>query len=278
MIYQLLKLLGNGGKRLPRPILVIAILTIACCRQPNDLQAREEVLLSSVSEEFRNGLQVRILKSIAANLGMKLELRNTSFARRLVFMEEGRIDICVGLFRTPEREKYVFFVDPPYRTHTNRYFFVLKGKKASIQKYEDLYHLDIGTGINALYFERFDNDPNLSKVRVKKTEQRFKMLLLNRVDAVINGLMGGQAIINTLGIGRQVEIADYYYTDTRPVYVGISKKSRLAKRLSEVETVVGKMMANGEIVRIRKDYIEYIAGNQNHLGGSTEAGVEYNLQ
>jgi len=251
-------------RNLYRSIGIIAIVIAVLCYQADDLRAREGVILTSVSKEYANGLDVRILKVIARNLGMKLEIRHASFARRLIFLEEGKIDICAGVYKTPEREKYIYFTQSQYKTSSSKYFFVLKGKKSTIQKYEDLYDLDVGTGINSLYFERFDNDQQLSKVRTGTTEQRFKMLLLNRIDAVIQGFLGGQAVINKLGIGDKIEIAEYYHQETRPAHVGISRKSPLMENLDEIEFVIRKMTKNGEFKRICDEYIAQILASSRH--------------
>ncbi len=266
---------GRISRGLYRSIGVMALLIVVLFYQTHDLSAREGILISSVAEEYANGLHSRILQAIARNLRMELVMKYTSFARRLVFLDEGKIDICIGIYKTPEREKYIHFIQPPYRINSNKYFFVLKENKSLLQKYEDLYHLDIGTSINSLYFERFDNDRKLSKVKVKTTEQRFRMLLLNRIDVVINSYLGGQAIVNKLGIDDKVEIADYYHSETRSVHVGVSRKSPLIKKLNVIEPAIKKMINDGEITRISDDYYARILTGKSLLDKPADHAAGY---
>lgn len=219
----------------------------------NDSFALDQ-LISSTSKEFATGLNVKIMEAIAEELNLDLQIAYASFARKLALMEEGKIDISAELHRTIQREKFIHFIEPSYWQGSKKCFFVRKGKGDTVKHYDDLYPLRIGTSINVKYFDRFDSDTRIKKIRVSKTEQKFKMLLLGRIDAVIHSHGGALKILDRMGIADKVEMADYYYSKKNPVYIGVSKRSPLYKHIEDVEPVMRKMIENGQIRRIITKY------------------------
>lgn len=209
-----------------------------------------ETLISSTSKEYAQGMNAKISEAVAERLGAELEMKYVSFARRLVLLEEGKIDFCSGLHRNAEREKFIHYVEPPYITHSVKQFFVRKGSGIKIQSYEDLYPLNVATSIGVKYFDRFDSDTKIRKTRVGKVEQKFEMLMRGRVDVVIHSYAGAIDIANRMGFADQIEIAEYSYSKSNPTYIGISRKSKMMKRLDEVEPVIREMVESGEIERI----------------------------
>lgn len=214
----------------------------------------KRVVVSSVSKNWANGLNSKILNHITKRLNLNMKIIHVPFARRLAYMETGRIDLMVGLLKSKNREKYIHFINPPYKHTASKVFFVLKGHKSSIKKYSDLKNLKIGVRIKSKYFKRFDDDASLDKVKVSKLSQSLRMLLKNRVDAVINSAASGIETINKMKIHNKIEIAEYYDHRDQYVYLGISKKSPLMDHVGEIEKELKKMVKSGEIKEIIKNY------------------------
>lgn len=233
--------------RLKSFLLVIA--AVAILFSPVSASAAD-VVVSAVSQEFANGLNAKIVKTVVARLGAELDMKYVSFARKLVLMKQGRIDLCAGLHRNEERERYIHYVEPPYLKFGGKYFFVRKNSSITLETYDDLHGLKVATSINSKYFDRFDNDEQIIKAPVSKVEQKFRMLAKGRVDAVIHSYAGGIDMINRLGLQDEIEVADYRYLVSNSIYIGVSRKSHLMEKIDDVEALVHEMVQDGEFARL----------------------------
>ena len=215
-----------------------------------------ETYRSAVSEEHANGIVAHIVQTVAERAGISVDMRLAPFARRLDWMETGEIDFMGGLLKRPRRESYIYYISTPYVKENRKMFFVRKGEEARITRYDDLYGLIIGTKIHSRYFSRFDQDQNLKKEPVSNVEQNFKKLLAGRIDAVIYGNRSGHSKLIQMGISDRVGVAHYTYTQENPVFIGISKRSPLMSRKSQLESTVRQMVESGEMASIIQKYYE----------------------
>ena len=214
----------------------------------------QNTLHTAVPQGFKDGLQSLLMQSIAENLETDIEIKEVPFARRLHYLETGSIDIGAELLKNSEREKYIYFIDPPYKLKSKKIFIVQKGKSAMIQKYEDLYNLKIGTGIKSSYFNRFDNDMKITKESAPSFNHNIKKLISERIDAVIYTESFAFMKIKEMGFENLLEAADFSYSKDNPVYFGISKKSELINNLEKTEKVIKKMILKGDIDKIINKY------------------------
>ena len=232
-------------------------LTILLIPQPSFSDDAE--LVSSVAEENKDGPDVLILKAIADRLNVKLKIKLAPFKRRLQLMKDGEIDFMSGLLRNAEREAYIYYVSPPYKERSDTVFFLPRGKRSSLNDYQDLYAMKIGTNLGSSYFAQFDNDPKLKKEAVSSGVPNFRKLLLGRIDTVIYPEAGGIDLIHKMGIADRVETADYRFAREKNVHIGISRRSRLMNNLLKMESLIGSMIESGEIKRVIVDY--YLSRN-----------------
>lgn len=214
----------------------------------------DATLVSSVSEEIKEGPDVIILKVIADRLNARLEIKHAPFKRRLQLMKDGEIDLIPGLLKRPERETYIHYLLPPYKDRSDTVFFTLKEKTALIKKYEDLYPLKIGTNPGTKYFPQFDDDAKLHKEVVSSSVANFKKLLMMRIDTIVSPESAGIDLVHQMGIGDRVAMADYRFARTKHVYIGVSKKSPLMEKIDAVEAIVRSLVESGEIKKIIVDY------------------------
>jgi polar amino acid transport system substrate-binding protein len=219
----------------------------------------DAVLFSSVAEEYKDGPDAELLRAIADKLNAELELKFAPFKRRLQLMKDGDIDFMSGLLKTAEREKYIYYLSPPYKERSDTVFFLPKEKRANVARYEDLYAMKIGTNLGSKYFPRFDNDTKLNKEAVSSGVPNFRKLLLGRIDTVIYAEAGGIDLVHKLGIADRVEMAEYRFSRQKNVHIGISRKSHLMDQLVKINTLIGSMIESGEIKRIIVNY--YLSHN-----------------
>lgn len=195
-------------------------------------------------------LDCAVTNVLAKTFNAVLLGHQTPFARRLKQLEQGKIDLLAGLLKTPEREQYAYFLDPPYKEKSNKFFFVKKGEGFRLKEYQDLYKLKVGVQINSKYFPRFDNDNRINKIETSNIEGRFLMLSIGRIDALIHTDIYGLHVMQKLELNNRVEVAPFKYTKYNPVYIAISKRSKLIRQKKNIENEFRLMIKSGEVDKI----------------------------
>ena len=242
-----------------RQILRVFILAIICL----DAFAEDKELIVPVSEfspwkmtdgEKFYGIDIDILHDVAEKLGLTLRFEKCPFARCLEYIRQGKADIISSLLKRSDREKYVRYLEPPYH-NDRKVFYVLKGKKYAIEKYEDLYTLKIGVKRRVKYFPKFDEDTNIEKDIVPDVIQNIEKLALGRIDAFINSETQGDYLVAISGFERTFEKANLTFQGYDPVYFGISKRSRFISRAPAFESVLAEMIAEGQVDSIKEDFM-----------------------
>lgn len=243
---------------------VVFMLCLGCIVPP----CQAKPYMSAVSREHANGIVACIIRRVADKLDLSVEIRLAPFARRLRWMQTGKIDFMGGLLKRPERDAYIYFVSPPYVEKNRKVFYVRKGDEDRIKCYRDLYGLAIGTKIHSKYFPRFDRDRRLKKEAVSSLEQNFEKLLAGRIDAVIYSNRSGHVKLMRMGITDKVGLAPYVYTENNPVYIGISRRSPLMTQKTRIERVIRRMVENGEMTLIIENHYKYLPGWRSYRNGS----------
>lgn len=199
-----------------------------------------------------------ITNAFAKKLNAEVTGEKVPFARRLLQLKNGQIDLLAGLLKDKAREKFAYYLSTPYKMKTNKIFLMRKGESKRLQRYEDLYNLEVGVQIGSKYFPRFDQDPKIIKYPSTNDESRIRMLLKNRFDALIHTENYATHIVHKLGLQDKVEVAPFKYTKINPVFIAISKKSALYQRKTELDEVFTKMVTSGEIDAVIQSYFENI--------------------
>ncbi|MCP4937519.1 MAG: amino acid ABC transporter substrate-binding protein, partial [bacterium] len=209
---------------------------------PTSLWAKD-TLISSKTKGYEDSFIAVIPPAIADKLGLEMQRRRATFGRALLLLRDGDSDIHVGPLKRPEREVYLHYIEPPFIRYTSRVFVVAKGQHSSIQRYEDLYGLRIGTDQGFKYYPRFDEDTRLRKQVVGSPKQNIGKLLRGRIDTFIIPEILGIEMIASKGLSDKLEFADYVHRQEDPGYIVLSKKSPLmATRGEEVKSVIREMI------------------------------------
>lgn len=201
-----------------------------------------------------NGIEIDILKSLSTHLELQLVTKGCGWKRCLKYMQIGEGDVMTGLFKTPEREKYMKFIDPPYRAVQNTCFYQKKDQTVEINNYQDLHHITVGVVEDVAYFEPFSSDEGIKKYSSIKHEHLFRLLNTQHIDAVIMGCAVGDVRLKRLGLIDTFKHANYIHQVAHPVYIALSKKSRLFNREKDISQALQKMIKEGEIKHIISSY------------------------
>jgi polar amino acid transport system substrate-binding protein len=168
----------------------------------------------------------------------EIEVVPCPFSRCIKMLTQGEVDVFGGLFRTPEREKLMQFVHPPYLAIFSSFvFFARRDSNITVSNYEDLKNKRIALIRGGVYFKRFNEDQSLTKVAVPSERVAIDLLLKGRVDLVIAVEDTAEVAMNALEQPTsQLKKVDYRYTNTIYGHMAFSKafaQSTLAEQLSQ---------------------------------------------
>jgi polar amino acid transport system substrate-binding protein len=201
------------------------------------------------------GAYTEIVRELAKRTGKELEIILCPIKRCLRMIEDGQADVIIGIQTSPERDAYIHFLHTPYRKFSSdKVFYVLKGKAATIRSYNDLTKLRIGVKNGTQYFDRFDDDTQLTKDGAKDAEANFKKLLRGRVDTVVMAEDQGESFLYSLHLKDYLEKAEYREADRTPRSVGFSKKSTHITHLPKLEAAMTAMVKDGTVRALFKRY------------------------
>ncbi len=92
------------------------------------------------------GIDASILKELGKRLDLNFRFIECPWKRCPEMIRDGQADFISGLAKQTDREKYMVFIEPPYKKIFSSAFYarkVIKGKPHLIRRYEDLYQWPI---------------------------------------------------------------------------------------------------------------------------------------
>ena len=196
-----------------------------------------------------NGIYIDCIKEIARCLNIKLTFKEVPFSRALAMMRLGEADIMVGPNKTSEREVFMHYLRSEL-PRENKVFY-LSPKTKTIQNYKDLINKRIGIMNKAVYFDPFDSDTTLNKIKIPAYINGLKMLMAERLDAVIMPESLGDYQIKALSL--PIKKSEYSIIG-RPSYIALSKKSTLVKHATQLNDMLSALKADGSFDRILNKY------------------------
>lgn len=202
------------------------------------------------------GINGDILKEIFRDTGLVLKIRHCPWKRCLIELEDGKIDVFIGLFISPEREKKFHFCEPPYKDRSDKAFYLRKGQAHRVKKYEDLYQLKIGVTRGYKNFERFDNDEKLKKEFVADHILNLTKLVEGRIDVFIQTEVAADYLIKINGFGDRIEKASYKYGKIHPSYFVVSRKSPYMNRIDDFEKNLRRFVKEKKYIEIIKKWTQ----------------------
>jgi len=191
---------------------------------------------------------------------IRANYRGYPWKRCLDMMEKGEADLISGVLKSPEREQYLLFLEPPYKTRSAKVFYLRKGEGQRVQGYEDLYDLRIGIQAGVRYFEPFDDDPRLRKEEAGDDLSNLRKLQYGRVDAVISTETQADYLIATQGLNDEFDKASYRYDYDLPVYFALSRQSSYVRYYSQLSSTVADLAEEGVFEDIIADYFRNLTG------------------
>lgn len=204
------------------------------------------------------GIDIELTNALAKSVMLQPIYTSLPWARCLSNLKYGKADLISGIVRNNEREKYLFYIEPPYKTKSVKIFYVNKADEKQFQTYEDLSDLTIGVLRNAKHFDQFDNDDDIKKYQLSDLITGFKMLKLKRIDALVTTEEVGDYLIKSNGFNNDFRKTEYRYSQEVAVYFALSKKSKHVNKLNELEAIVTELNQKKVFEKILANYLNSI--------------------
>jgi len=202
-----------------------------------------------------SGLLIDIERLITEKLNWGIDfIECPSFKRCILLAEEGKLDIGGALSNKGSKDR-LYYLQPPLETTTSRVAFYLSKDAVDIKRYDDLSGLKVGTMIGHSYFEPFDSDSSIQKVRVPGAIQLFKMLEAGRIDAIVSPYEDvSDEMISRSRYKTLFKKADYRVERKAAYHIVIPKKSPFSKDKPKIEEVLRQLVESGKVREIYKQY------------------------
>lgn len=198
-----------------------------------------------------SGLYLEIFEEIAGRLGWDVEYRQAPFRRLQLMLQQGDIDIMLGLIRTSEREKALEFVAPAFPPE--RKLFLYLEDQNRIDRYSDLYGKTIGVLAGASYFSRFDHDGELLKVSAGHYENLMLMMQKGRVSVVVAPELVGLYAVKKLGLNARVSP---FFVPGERSWIVVSEQSSAVKYADDVRSALKTIEREGIRENLVLKYLE----------------------
>lgn len=201
------------------------------------------------------GIDVRVLDEVARRTGLTFEYVKCPWVRCLVMAQDGTVDMISNIAKTEERQESMIFLEPPIRDHYAISFYVHAKADLAINRYEDLYGLNIGVIRGSAYFERFDYDSKLKKTLVAREAQLMDMLASRRLDAIVGIGANLDYLIRETGRDGAIKKVSFEVQTPYAAFVAISKKSSHKNVVPKVEKALRDMRQTKEMERIERRFL-----------------------
>ncbi len=110
------------------------------------------------------GVCVDLMDRVAESLGIEIQYREYPWKRLITIAEKGHIDAIMPLFRTREREKFLYFDNLEIAKETNSFFTMRERDIDFDGKFQSLKGYTIGVVSGYSYGKNFDNYTKFDKV------------------------------------------------------------------------------------------------------------------
>jgi len=213
------------------------------------------VIKAALSREFKQGLHHQYLTYLAEKLGMEIQITTMPFARRMMELKKGNLDLIVGLQYSKSRAKDLIFIFPAYEKLSFRYFTLTQNTE-EIQSNNDLIGKTIGVIRGAKYFPSFEQNTELQKYSFNNLRTNIDMLMLGRIDIFVHYEESTALMLKTMKVDHLIAKTNHQPKHTHEHYLAISKNSPLAAKTEQLEDIIERAISQQDFIKLRLEHYQ----------------------
>ncbi len=207
------------------------------------------------------GFNADLARAALQQLGCEARYVEMPWARALLELERGRLDILPGTLRKPEREGFAYFSRPYNRSPNVLFMGKAAADKYRIKQLSDLLGTDfrLGAQIGVSYGESYDalvKTPEfmarLSPITLRRSA--WQMIDLNRIDGLIADEVTGLLELRQLGLSDAIAKTRVVVSGD-PARFAFSKKTVNPDFVDRFNQALNAMLADGRYKQIGERYL-----------------------
>ncbi len=258
-----------------RSLLVGAALAAVCCVGQAQACVKSVRWYSDTPYAFRGadgqvqGLNVEIARTALKQMGCEANFVEMPWARALIELEQGRLDILPGALRKPEREVYAIFSRPINRSPNVLFMSKAAAGKYPVRQLSDLLGTDfrLGAQIDVSYGPSYDAllmSPEFRSHLSPLTARlgAWKMIERDRIDGLIADEVSGLLELQQLGL-TDVIAKTRVVISFEPAMFAFSNKTNSLEFVNAFNSAFGAMLADGRYREIAQRYLPCTVSVEN---------------
>jgi polar amino acid transport system substrate-binding protein len=209
------------------------------------------------------GIYIDLNRAVFARLGCQARLVRLPWARALLELEQGRLDVLPGAFRKPEREAYAHFSGVILEPSRNILF--LRSDAAQRWPLDNLLQLrdtplrlgaQIGVSYGADYQTLMADEAFASRVVLNATRLNlWQMVARRRIDGLIADEHSGRFELQSLGLSEHIR-PTAVVVSSDAAEVAFSRKSVQPEFVQNYAAVLRGLVEDGSYRRIVGRYLQ----------------------
>lgn len=168
------------------------------------------------------GICIDIVNRVAHSLNLRISYRQYPWKRMLLNAQQGQVDAIMPLFRTEERERFLYFDNLDLIDEKNSFFTWKETKVRFSGDFETIQPYTVGVVTEYSYGDKFDKYSHFTKVTTQNDKHLVEMFKHKRFDVGIGSK--DVVIFNAKkeNISDQIQFLEPYITQD-PLFIGFSK-------------------------------------------------------
>jgi polar amino acid transport system substrate-binding protein len=250
-----------------RYLIFTSLLAAQCCLAQDHACVKTVRWFDDAPYSFRgadggaHGLNVDIARMALKQLGCEANFVEMPWARALVELEQGRLDILPGALRKPEREVFAYFSRPINRSPNVLFMGRSAAEKYRIKQLSDLIgtNFRLGAQIDVSYGPSYDTlmkNPEFKSHVSPLTMRRsaWKMIERDRIDGLIADEVTGLLELQQLGLSDSISRTRVVVSGD-PALFAFSKKSVNPDFVTAFNAAFTAMVADGRYKELAQRYL-----------------------
>jgi polar amino acid transport system substrate-binding protein len=206
------------------------------------------------------GITVDTVTETLRRMDCRVSYVELPWARALVELAAGRVDLVGGAFRRPEREAYAYFAAPqlfsPNRLFVPADAALPVGVTRLAEATAGTFRLGVQLGVSyGPDFIALSADPAFAKRLVRASSRRslWQMLALHRIDGLIADEASARFELAQLGLSGKI-VPTAVQVSSEPATLMFSKKTVTPEFVKRYDRVSEALLKDGSLALILKRY------------------------
>ncbi len=208
-----------------------------------------------------HGLHVDLIREALRRMQCEARFVDMPWARALIELQAGRLDLLPGAADTKERRVFALFSRPTNSARSVVFFRRDGRRKYRINKLADIIGTDLRLAVRrgAVYSDEYAAllkqtafAERLSFVPSAKSS--MLMMSAGRVDAMVTDELTGLRMIEQLGLQHTIQRSDWAISNDADL-VAISKATNDPAFVQQFNAALGSMMTDGTYKRVLERYM-----------------------